>query len=69
MRERGSEARWSHVLWQSHGVPIEVFLDWPRRKKLVYIASQSLAAEESAKQAREERAKYGSLIRKNKRRR
>jgi len=49
MSEQGSEAYWAHVMWQNHNVPIEDFLDWPRRKKLAYIASEVLAVKNPAR--------------------
>ena len=42
MTERGSEAWWARIMWQRHGVPIEDYLDWPRHKKLMYIACEQL---------------------------
>lgn len=33
------------MLWQRKGIPIEGFLEWPRKKKIVYIASELLEME------------------------
>jgi hypothetical protein len=36
---------WAHVMWQRHGISIEVFLDWSKRKRLAYIASELIEDE------------------------
>ena len=46
MAEQGTEARWAHILWQKHNLPMEEFLDFPRKKKLAYIASEILENED-----------------------
>lgn len=45
MSERGTLAYWAHVLWQRHNLPMEVFLEWPYRKQIAYIASEVLEGE------------------------
>ena len=42
MSERGSENYWARVMWQRHGVPMEVFAELPVRQKLKYIACELL---------------------------
>jgi hypothetical protein len=32
-------------MWQNYSIPIEEFLDWPYRKKIAYIASYLVEAE------------------------
>jgi len=49
MSERGSEARWAHLLWQRHNLRMEEFLEFPRDKKLAYIASEMLEQEDPAR--------------------
>ena len=51
MSERGSASYWAHVLWQRHGVPMDVYLAWPRLKQAAYIASELLEGESPVRQA------------------
>lgn len=38
--------RFAHVLWQKHGLRMEEFERMPKLRRLCYIASELLAAEE-----------------------